>query len=192
MEEALGLILEEFQRDPGHFHRYHPKVARCLERVRRTMDPPPLTLGYPALMDEERADRTKALEGALERFEREETMSREDAIAVIEDAAALGRHADLFHDRVVRVMQKVLGFPKDGPGPKSLGFRKDKPATRASRIARGITAYTSWDKCLVRLSCDPVEWEARTRLLSLIGMGHDEITDISVRHDEFLAEAYRE
>ncbi len=153
---------------------------------------PPLTLGYPALMDKEREFRMAAVQQALERFQREGTLSRAETITLIEDVAALGRHADPYRDQMLKVMQAVLGFPRVGTGPKTMDFLKDRPPTRTSRIALGITAYTSWDKRLVRLACDPVEWERRARWLSLLGVGQDEVGDVSVRHDEFLAEAWRE
>lgn len=180
-------LLNKYQVDPERFRSYLPEVAQELEHL---LPSQPRKSHTSVLTELERERLCKALLQLLNG----RSLSAEEAIQALEYCATLVQDESLPY-KVDR--KTLLGLLHQAAG---ISFSKVKKITRISvrggegikqvALLRGVYLHLTWNDRLVAISIFPAKVKERSRALKFIGIARDTASDVSQRHDVYLAEGY--
>jgi hypothetical protein len=137
----------------------------------------------------EREFKLRSLSEIIQRYKTTGTLPPEEARLALALAAALGEHASPYKQTLLEIVEAVLGLPLNSQMPEKLTFLKGKSVHHTFELARGLTLSLAWDGELIAIGLDPQQWRLRAQALSIVGIGHDQASDVAERHDNYLADA---
>ncbi len=185
---AFQILVSKYQADPSWFDRHLPEVGEIVRQAasqsRRSRSPFGLT-------DREKDHHIEALLSV----ESAGKLGSLDAIRALEHCAYLIRDNSLpdcmDYGSLVPLFKAAFGkspgsFRKNTTIPIE-GIRDVEPVHRVS-LVRGVTLNLNLEMRLVSVAVTPRKIRERKKLMSVVGIGHDPVSDVSRRHDEYLAE----
>ena len=129
----------------------------------------------------------------------EKALNREKAIGALEDWAALiqagERPVDVGYDEAAALLRLATGKDLSSmQAPETVEIRprstSDLKALVEVPIFRGIGLKLTSSMELLSMDVSPAKIAEGRRLLSIVGIGFDTATDVSINHDEYLADAF--
>ena len=185
---AFQLLISKYQADPSWFDQHLPDVS---EIVRRATSPLRGSRSPFVLTDRERAYHIEA----LLRAKSADKPSPQDAVKTLEHCASLIRDDSLpdcmHHESLVSLFKAAFGksqvsFRKVTTIPIE-GMRDAEPVYHMS-LVRGVVLNLNLEMRLASVTITPRKVRERKTMMSVIGIGHDPNPDVSIRHDDYLAE----
>lgn len=130
------------------------------------------------------------------RRQRNGSFTPEQAVSLLEKSAILVKSGGMPLEVTYEVMASLL----EGLLQKKLASCAAQPEMRvivleeepveSVKLARGLeVALTSMHE-LATVSLVPSQFEQGRRMMSFVGIGHDDSPDVSERHDDYLMDAY--
>lgn len=192
--ELVELLQLKYISNPKKFRSFMPDVAQLLDR----MNPPrKFAKSSFGLTDREKDFHKGRLDAILQLVD-EGTASEEQAIKGMEHCAALihddSLPKDVKYEKLVKLIKSAVG---KSPGSfKKVTTINVAGAGVSSEIAnkvslvRGVYLELDREMRLVSISVLPSKVRERRKLMGIVGIGQDREgkCDVSVRHDEYLAE----
>ena len=196
-DTIIGQLKMKYRSDPEGFRAYLPAVAEILD----AMNPPsPARRREPPfkLTEQERAHHKQGLSKMLERLE-DGSLSFKQAVRALEHYANLQRDDNWTrytnHDMRVKLAKVALGrshesFTED----TTVRIADDDSAPIVSKVSflRGVYLELDESMRLISISILPAKVAEFHKMTRFVGMGHDieGKWDVSLRHDDYLAEIY--
>ena len=195
----MGQLKMKYRSDPQGFRAYLPSVAAILD----AMNPPPRP-SKPrfALTEQERAHHKQGLVKILQKLD-DGGLSHEEAVKAFECCAKLllERNGSLLpeveHAARVKLVDTFLGRSHesftDDTTIKIADDASKTPIAYKPSILRGVYMELDKDMRLISITIDPEKVKEGIRMRSIIGIGGRDIEgkrDVSMRHDDYLAEIY--
>ncbi len=185
---AFEFLVSKYKADPNLFKRSFPDVSRI---VRQAVEPNRVSRPRFSLTETEKAHRVKGLTAVMDM----DTPSSQDAVKAIEHCAILIQD-DFMTPHVNR--QSIVSLFKSafGKSPGSIrknttipieGYETGQPVYYSSLI-RGVVANLDLEMRLVSLAITPRKVREGNKMMRIVGMGRDPNPDVSVRHDDYLAD----
>ena len=189
-DEIVTLAIKAYGESPEEMESYFPELADKLkEFITPAKSPSRIeTIGSSPLTEKEKQFRLDALRSALNRFRGGATASKEEAVKVLEDAAALGEDSRIFKRDILSAVLEPLNLSLHPEESTSVIFLKGKRVHHTYSLIRGITLSLTRDGKLIRMDLDAKDLKHRHTTLSIIGIGSDTATDVAENHDTYLAE----
>ena len=192
--ELVELLQSKYISNPKKFRSFMPEVAQMLDR---TNAPRRLAKSPFGLTEHEKAFHQKNLDGILGMLKGGVT-SKEQAIEGLEHCATLihddSLPEEVRHETLVKLLKAAVG---KSPG----SFKRNETVKIADdgvsgevvnriSLVRGVYLELDRNMHLVSISVSPSKVRERRKMLGIIGIGRDRDgqRDVSVRHDEYLAE----
>ena len=190
----VELLETKYRVEPENFGAYLPEVAQILDG----MNPPRRLAQSPfGLTEREKAFHQKNLGGILEMVE-EGAASPEQAIKGLEHCATLihddSMPKEVRHETLVKLLKAAVGkSPGSFKSKKTIRIAPDGVSTEIVNkvsLVRGVYLELDRNMSLVSISVSPSKVRERRKMLGIVGIGRDREgkRDVSVRHDEYLAE----
>ena len=185
---VFSIVSSKYQSAPEWFDQNLPEVSEIMRRIVRSPQSSPNPFG---LTNSER----KFHREALCRVKRMDKLSSEHAIEGLEHCAALIRDDSLPDDigyvSLVRMFKGAFG---KSPGsykantviPVSGAINGDTPYNIS--LVRGVVMNLDLTMRLVSVTATPRKVRERRKLMGIVGIGRDSASDVSAKHDEYLAE----
>lgn len=189
-DELVRLLTLKFNRDPKKFRAYLPEVAQMLDEY----NPPPEPKRSPfVLTEKERAFHQDSLANIFARLD-EKGLSVEQAVEGLEHCAVLLEDYFLLegvrHDDRVKLLKAAVG---KSPG----SFRRNETIMIADgkssedvvnklSFVRGVYLELDREFRLVSISVVPRQVRERKKLMAIVGMIDDPVTDVSTRYEDYL------
>ena len=185
---AFQLLISKYQADPSWFDQHLPEIGKIVRQAALPSRPSRSPFG---LTSRERAYHIEALLGTKPM----DKPSPQDAIEALEHCASLIEDDSLpdcmDHESLVSLFRAAFG---KSPG----SFRKNttiftegicdvEPAYHIS-LVRGVVLNLDLEMRLVSVTITPRKFRERKKLMSIVGIGHDPNPDVSIGHDDYLAE----
>jgi len=180
------------------FRRYFPDLVDIV-RVEH-----PATLNGFGLTERERENRIKRFKECLATLPTDPKVPieglqeyREVAKEALQHYGALAgadtrwRPDDVPSRTISRLVSIVIGKPLSDVQRKSefmVAGATEKPVKREVAVLAGVRLTMTWDYALVSIKVDPAQRRRASRFLGLVGSGNDPRSDVSIRHDDYLAE----
>ena len=185
------MLAKEFREAPEDMWAWFPEIAAKLDKLLTPKRPASNSesLHYSYLGERERDFRLKTLASIIE-TSKDTDITQEEAVEALENAAALREQAEPYKDAVLTLLGKALQFPLDHAEAKTMHFQKGKPEHHTYALARGITLSLTWDRKLIKITFDPMEFSVRRKALSFVGVASDKDRDVARRHDFYLENAF--
>jgi hypothetical protein len=185
------MTIRLFTENPSAFWSSFPELANAIElhlqasskRASRV----PLSEGY--MTERERQFKLNALSETIEQYRASGKIEPDNARRALALAAAVGEHASPYKQTLLEIVERVLGLPLNFQNPEKLTFLKGKSEHHTFQLVRGLTLSLAWDGELIAISLDPSQWRLRAQMLSIVGIGRDQASDVAERHDDYLADA---
>ena len=189
---VMDLLEQRYSLEPEKFRAFLPDIAQVFDAMyesRRSKKPPF------NLTERERAYHRESLVKTLQCPDGD-NLTSEQAIKAFEHCANLIRDDSLpdevRYPTMVRLLKAAVG---KSPG----SFRKNetiivgheqssKDVINRVSVIRGVHLELDRDMRLVSISVSPYKFRQRRKLLSIVGVGRDTKSDVSIRHDDYLAE----
>jgi hypothetical protein len=191
VQALLDNLLAKYRSDTRRFRAYLPEAAQILD----ALEPQKRTArGSSGLTEHERARRIYALERNLGKLQ-EQTLRRDDAIAALEDYAALldddSVPEGFDFDKRIGVLKAAIGkAPGSFKTQATLQVKQDFDLAIVNTVSlvRGVHLNLTWDKRLVSVAVVPRLYRERKRLMAFVGAVPDSASDVARRHDAYLGE----
>ena len=182
-DDILSRLREAYQRDKGRFEKYFPDLVDIV-RVEQAR-----TSNTFGLTEREREDRIKKLKQCLAN----QPLTREVAIEALQHYGALAesrwRPDDVPPKTISRLVSVVIGKPLSDVRRKcSFDVASQKRPSREVAVLAGVRLAMTWDFELVAITVDPARRKGASSFLASVGSGNDPRSDVSTRHDDYLAE----
>lgn len=187
-------IIEHYERDPISVEKAFPEVARILQST----DPGLVKQsdrGRSILTEMEKQKRLHSLQKILHGMNGKAARTKEQAIQALEDIAALVEASSweeptpVTKDQIAILIKAATGLSLRTKGKTQKVTIIEGNPVREVFLLRGVKLGLTWDKKLLSVELDPKELAIREKLLSIVGIGSDNATDVSARHDEYFVEA---
>ncbi len=122
------------------------------------------------------------------------TSKYKEAVRSLEQAAADldTDYASVKQERLIPAIEAVVGKSLSDfkrKGAVHVRGRRQEPVKHITML-RGVRLGLAADMQLVSVTVSPEKLREREELMSIIGIGHDSATDVSERHDDYLADIY--
>lgn len=185
---AFEMLVTQYRSDPGLLERHFPEVSQI---VRQVVERSRASRPRFSLTEGEKAHHVKELAGVADM----DAPSPKDAIKALEHCAVLIQD-DFMTPHVNH--QLVISLFKSAFGKSPSAIRKNttipmegqeavEPIYRSSLI-RGVVADLDLGMRLVSMTVTPRKMREGNKMMSIVGIGDDLCTDVSARHDDYLAE----
>lgn len=185
---AFQLLASKYQADPSWFEQHLPDIAEIMSPTappsRRSRSPFVLT-------KREREFHTNALPDVKVIGK----LSREDAIEALEHCAYLIRDDSLpdyiRYDVFAALFKTVIGKSPGSFGKNTtirIGDARDVEPAHQVSIIRGVVLNLDTGMHLGSISVTPRKFRERRKMMSIVGIGRDQKSDVARRHDDYLAE----
>ena len=194
-DSIIGQLKMKYGSDPDGFRAYLPSVAAVLD----AMNPPPRPSKPPFVLTEQERTRHKQALGEiliLQEFGESGSVSSIQAIEALEHCANLildgSLPIDVNFPGKVKLMKAAVGrlpddFKKDETIVLDCSRSRDEVVNRAS-VIRGVYLELDKNMRLISISVYPDKYRERFEMLSIVGIGRETKSDVSIRHDDYLAE----
>lgn len=191
-DALVGALIGKYEIDPGVVEATLPEVAHLLRNlVSRSLKRSGWDIFQLTAPEEE--ERWRSYRERVKKMEHgKASLSKEEAIEALEDAAALiegSSKTSLELDRrdVVKLLKIAtsLSLSKKGKTRRQV-FKEGTPAKSIS-LLRGVQLHLTWDKNLLSVEVNPKELKLRHRALRFVGCSEDKVKDTAERHDSYLA-----
>lgn len=183
----LQNLINKFQVDPQGFRAYLPEIAQALEqslpaRTRRNhaselteLERKRLREGFVQLLNGKKLSSTEAIQ-ALEYCA---TLIQDESLPTNVERKTL---LDLIYQAKGTHVSKVERKTKIPVG--------EGDAIKEIAILRGVYLELTWNDRLVAISISPGKLKERSKALRFVGIAQDTASDVSQRHDAYLAKVY--
>ena len=184
---AFRHLVSKYRADPSWFDQHLPEVGEIMRQVaspsRRSRSPFVLT-------SREREYHTEELLGA----KLTDKLDCQDAVKALEHCAYLIRDDSLpdymDYEALVSLFRAVFGkspgsFKRNTTVPIE-GIRDVEPVHNVS-LVRGVVLNLDLSMRLLSVTVTPSKVRERKKLMSIVGIAHDPVPDVSTKHDEYLA-----
>ena len=135
---------------------------------------------------------------ALKRLLKSRSLTAEEALkglehgaVLLDDNASRFEPMDPSREEMLRLVRRATGIRPRKKGKSVEKVVGEGDASRVVPVVRGVDLHLTWDFKLLKVTLDPKEWELLCRALSFVGAGVDSTTDVAERHDDYLADVYR-
>ncbi|MEK7354634.1 MAG: hypothetical protein AABZ77_09040 [Chloroflexota bacterium] len=186
-DSILQNLVNKFRVDPQGFRSYLPEVAQELEQVL----PARTKKSYTSELTE--LERKRSCESLCELLSRKR-LSPVEAIQALEYCATLIQDESLPQviDRktLLSLLGQVVGTPISKMKKNNKIAVHDGEIAKEMAILRGVYLELTWNDRLVAISIFPNKFKERSRALKLVGIAEDSASDVSERHDAYLAKVY--
>ena len=189
-DELVEVLRAKYSAEPQKFRAYLPDVAQMLDR----MSPPRRPSRSPfGLTVRERAFHQSSLAEILSRLT-EDALSSDRAIKGLEHCATLIEDDSLpeyvRHDVLVKLLKSAIGkSPGTFKKNETIRIAESQPSedvvNRVS-LVRGVYLELDRESRLVSISVVPREVKERKKLLAIVGMIDDPVSDMSTRYEDYL------
>ncbi len=189
-DELVRLLTLEFKRDPKKFRAYLPEVAQMLDE--HDSPPKPKTSPF-VLTEKERAFHQDSLANTFARLD-EKGLSVEQAVEGLEHCAVLLEDYFLLegvrHDDRVKLLKAAVGkspgsFKRNETIMIADGKSSEDVVNKVSFV-RGVYLELDREFRLVSISVVPRQVRERKKMMALVGMIDDPVTDVSTRYEDYL------
>lgn len=177
-DKLAQVVLTSFGKNPDVIRKDLPEVARELESLNHTSRKTEYGMLF-QLTPLERARLGESLSATLGKLRKRDEVSRDEAIAALENVATLVsafplESLEATKDELFKLVKSATGIVL-GPKVKreSVVLGQGQPA-RDVYLLRGVNLRLTWDRKLLALESDPKELVLRSKALSIIGMGAQE------------------
>ena len=185
---TFSILASKYQSDPEWFDRNLPEISDIMRRVVRSPQSSPTPFG---LTERERGFHREA----LCRIERMDKLSPKHAVKGLEHCAALIRDdslpEDVGYESLVRMFKGAFGKSPGSYKANTVipvdGGSNGEPTNHIS-LTRGVVLNLDLGMRLVSVTVTPWKDRERRKLMGIVGIGRDPASDVSVKHDEYLAE----
>jgi len=184
-DSILHNLINKYQADPERFRSYLPELAQELEQLL----PSHTRKSHTSVLTELERER---LCNALLQLLDGRSVSSGEAIQALEYCATLVQDESL-PQKVDR--KTLLSLLHQSAG---ISFSKVKKTTKIPvgegeaikevALLRGVYLQLTWNDRLVAISIFPAKSKERSRALKFVGVAKDSASDVSQRHDVYLAE----
>lgn len=192
--ELIELLNSKYASNSEEFRVFMPQVAQILDRMN---SPRQFTKSPFGLTQHEKAFHQKKLGDILEAVE-EGFATGEQAVKGLEHCATLIHDGSLLdevrHETLVKLLKAAVGkspgtFKRNETIKIADGGASREVVNRIS-IVRGVCLELDRNMRLVSITVSPTKVRERRKMLGIIGIGSDREgkRDVSIRHDEYLAE----
>ena len=185
-------LLDVYSSDPARLRKILPEIAQDLDRILSPSESRQGDRSPFGLTDIEREFYTDSVDLIL-RKSKSRALSAEQAISGLEHAAAL--LIDNFspgyppRHELLRLIRKVTGIVPRKTGKLEEKIIRDGQPSRTVPVVKGVDLHLTWDLKLLRVTLNPQQWRLRAQALSIVGIGHDDASDVAERHDDYLGDA---
>ena len=185
---VFSIVSSKYQSAPEWFDQNLPEVSEIMRRIVRSPQSSPNPFG---LTNSER----KFHREALCRVKHMDKLNPEHAIEGLERCAALIRDDSLpdgfEYETLVRLFKGAFGkspgsYKTNSTIPVDSGSNGE-PTYHIS-LVRGVVMNLDLGMRLVSITVTPRKVRERRKLMSIVGIGRDPASDVSAKHDEYLAE----
>ncbi len=189
---AFDLLVTQYRINPESFERKFPSTISQL--VRQAVEPYRVSRPKFRMTEREKSHRADSLNAILDMTE----IPPEDAIKGIEHCAVFIQDETLTphvnRDRVLTLFKAAYGKSPESPKKNTVipiqGRGTGEPVYHSS-LLRGVVADLDLEMRLVSITITPSKIEEGRRMMRLVGIGQgDPRDDVSINHDEYLAEIY--
>ena len=185
---VFSILASKYQSSPDWFEQNLPEISEIMLRIVQSPQLSPTPFG---LTEREREFHRKA----LCRIERIDKLNSEHAIEGLGHCAALIRDDslpdDIAYETLVRLFKGAFG-----KSPGSYKTNTTIPVDSGSNgeptyhisLVRGVVMNLDLSMRLVSITVTPRKVRERRKLMRIVGIGRDPASDVSAKHDEYLAE----
>lgn len=186
-QSILDMIKTSFETQPERVRSCFPELAQELEKYfpsRRK------NRHRSSLTEPERERLCKALNELLKKKD----VPREEAAQALGYCATLVQDASLPPDVdrkvLLNLLHRATGTPL-GEMKRSALFELGSGETvKEVPLLRGVHLHLTWNDRLVAVSVSPTKFKERSKAFKFVGIAKDTATDVALRHDTYLAEAF--
>ena len=190
--DIVKLLEVKYLSEPEKFRAFMPDIAQMLDRV---SPPRRSNNGSFNLTERERTYHRKILVNMLQVMD-DRGLSPQKAVRVFEHCASLIMDGSLLeevgHDTRVNLIKTALGNPPDSFREETTIAITDENAAalivNKVPIVRGVYLELDEDVRLISISVSPSKVRERQKLMGIVGIGRDAKSDVSIGHDDYLAE----
>ncbi len=183
-------VLDVYQADPDRLRKSLPEVADLLDELNTPTQIRQVNRSPFGLTERERNFHKEALENILRRFR---SLAQAGAVKGLEHGANL--LVDDFtpgyppRQELLKLVRKATGIQPRKTGKPAEKVVREGESSRIVPVVRGLLLHLTWEFKLVKVTMDPQQWKLQCQALSVVGIGRDTATDVSVRHDDYLVDA---
>ncbi len=184
-DSILQNLINKYQADPERFRSYLPEVAQELEQLL----PSQTRKSHTSVLTE--LERERLCEALLQMLDGK-SLSSEEAVQALEYCATLVQDESLPQEVDRKTLLSLLHQAA------GISFSKVKKTTKIPvgegeaikevALLRGVYLQLTWNDRLVAISIFPSKLKERSRALKFVGIAKDTASDVSQRHDVYLAE----
>lgn len=192
--ELIELLNSKYASNSKKFRAFMPEVAQILDRMN---SPRQFTKSPFGLTEHEKSFHQKNLGCILEAVEGG-LATEEQAIKGLEHCATLIHDGSLpdevRHETLVKLLKAAVGkSPGTFKRNETIEIADDgasREVVNNASFVRGVRLDLDRDMRLVSITVSPAKVKERRKLLGIVGIGRDKESkcDVSIRHDEYLAE----
>ncbi len=189
-KRVLELLRARFKANPRGFRSFMPDVAELLDADQVSSRPAGTSFG---LTNRELAFHQVGFKQTVERITKEPTKGG-DAVEGLQHVANLIRDGNLPTEAGFDTLSKLFkaAFGKSPGSFKSnttmpLGEGNAADVVIHVSMLRGVVLNLDRNMRLVSVTVTPRKYKERKKLLSFVGAGSDSESDVSLRHDDYLA-----
>jgi len=184
-DSILQNLINKYQADLERFRSYLPEIAQELEKILTSQTKKSHTS---ALTELERERLCKALLQLLDG----RSLSSGEAVQALEYCATLVQDESLPQEvdrkTLLRLLHQAAGISFSKVKKTTKIPVREGEAIKEVALLRGVYLQLTWNDRLVAISIFPSKLKERTRALKFVGIAKDTASDVSQRHDVFLAE----
>ena len=185
---VFSILASKYQSTPEWFDRNLPEVSEIMRRVVRSPESSSSPFG---LTNSERGFHREA----LCRIKRMDKLDPAHSIEGLEHCAALIRDDSLpegfGYEVLVRMFKGAFGKSPGSYKANTVipadGESNGEPTYNIS-LVRGVVLNLDLGMRLVSVTVTPRKVRERRKLMGIVGIGRDPASDVSAKHDEYLAE----
>ncbi len=187
---AFDLLVTKYRANPKSFERQFSDVGQI---VRQAVEPRRVSRPSFRMTEREKRHHTDSLNAILDM----EEIPPQDATRGIEHCAVLIQDELLTphvnRDRVLTLFKAAYGKSLESARKNTVipveGRGTGDPVYHSS-LLRGVVADLNLDMRLVSITITPRKIREGKKMMSIVGIAHDSCDDLSIRHDDYLAEIY--
>jgi uncharacterized protein YfbU (UPF0304 family) len=128
--------------------------------------------------------RIKKLKQLLEKYKKENKLSKDECLEMISHITALNINKIENFEEIIKIISEGLNINFDEEKNKTINF-KEGEISRCVNLIRGVKIYQTWDGKVLKIVLDKKKIKERKELMSFVGIGEEKQEDISIRHNEF-------
>lgn len=177
--------IKKYKEAPQLLNFILPNVFEKLDKFKKNKNikkPPPSIIQN--LTPKEEELHIKKLNQLLEKYKKENKLSKEECLEMISHITALNIDKIENFEEIIKIISEGLNINFDEEKNKTINFKKGVASHRVN-LVRGVKIYQTWDGKVVKIVLDKKKIKERKELMSFVGIGEDKEKDISIRHDMF-------